>query len=131
MKRKKDTRAIPPTAFCEASLSASAAGPFRTPSRVVGSPHVAFLSKKREKERPGAFFNKHIKTKAPRSVCSAFCVFLRFLAPWGVCFDGGVDSVLYGMYTAIRHRVSPEFIGSRNFVPMTFTADENPLALGQ
>ena len=32
--------------------------------------------------------------------------------------------------TAIRHRVSPEFIGSRNFVPMAFTA-ESPLAQGQ
>ena len=32
--------------------------------------------------------------------------------------------------TAIRHRVSPEFIGSRNCVPMAFTA-ENPPAQGQ
>ena len=32
--------------------------------------------------------------------------------------------------TAIRHRVSPEFIGSRNGVPMAFTA-ESPLAQGQ
>ena len=32
--------------------------------------------------------------------------------------------------TAIRHRVSPEFIGSRNCVPMTFTA-EGPPAQGQ
>ena len=32
--------------------------------------------------------------------------------------------------TAIRHRVSPEFIGSRNCVPMAFTA-ESPPARGQ
>ena len=32
--------------------------------------------------------------------------------------------------TAIRHRVSPEFIGSRNCVPMAFTA-ESSLAQGQ
>ena len=32
--------------------------------------------------------------------------------------------------TAIRHRVSPEFIGSRNCVPMAFTA-ESPPAQGQ
>ena len=32
--------------------------------------------------------------------------------------------------TAIRHRVSPEFIGSRNCVPMAFTA-ESPTAQGQ
>ena len=31
---------------------------------------------------------------------------------------------------AIRHRVSPEFIGSRNYVPMAFTA-ESPPAQGQ
>ena len=34
------------------------------------------------------------------------------------------------METAIRHRVSPEFIGSRNCVPMAFTA-ESPPAQGQ
>ena len=32
--------------------------------------------------------------------------------------------------TAIRHRVSPEFIGSRNSVPMAFTA-VSPPAQGQ
>ena len=32
--------------------------------------------------------------------------------------------------TAIRHRVSPEFIGSRNCVPMAFSA-ESPPAQGQ
>ena len=33
-------------------------------------------------------------------------------------------------YTAIRHRVSPEFIGSYNLMPMTLTA-ESPSAQGQ
>ena len=28
--------------------------------------------------------------------------------------------------TAIRHRVSPEFIGARNCVPMAFTAESPP-----
>ena len=32
--------------------------------------------------------------------------------------------------TAIRHRVSPEFMGSRNYIPMAFTA-ESPPAQGQ
>ena len=32
--------------------------------------------------------------------------------------------------TAIRHRVSPEFIGSHNCIPMAFTA-ESPPAQGQ
>ena len=37
---------------------------------------------------------------------------------------------IYLIKTAIRHRVSPEFIGSRNCVPMAFTA-ESPPARGQ
>ena len=37
---------------------------------------------------------------------------------------------IYLFKTAIRHRVSPEFIGSRNCVPMVFTA-ETPPARGQ
>ena len=40
-------------------------------------------------------------------------------------FRGGVH-----YETAIRHRVSPEFIGSRNCVPMAFTA-KSPPAQGQ
>ena len=40
------------------------------------------------------------------------------------------DMLLYSFITAIRHRVSPEFIGSRNCVPMAFTA-ESPPAQGQ
>ena len=37
---------------------------------------------------------------------------------------------IYLFKTAIRHRVSAEFIGSRNWVPMAFTA-ESPPAQGQ
>ena len=37
-------------------------------------------------------------------------------------FRGGVHLFIL---TAIRHRVSPEFIGSRNCVPMAFTARES------
>ena len=37
---------------------------------------------------------------------------------------------IYSFITAIRHRVSPEFIRSRNCVPMAFTA-ESPPARGQ
>ena len=33
---------------------------------------------------------------------------------------------IYSFITAIRHRVSPEFIGSRNCVPMAFTAESPP-----
>ena len=42
-------------------------------------------------------------------------------------FRGGVH---YLFETAIRHRVSPELIGSRNYEPMAFTA-ESPPAQGQ
>ena len=42
-------------------------------------------------------------------------------------FRGGVHIFIY---TAIRHRASPEFIGSRNCVPMAFTA-KRPPAQGQ
>ena len=42
-------------------------------------------------------------------------------------FRGGVH---YLFKTTIRHRVSPEFIGSRNCPPMAFTA-ESPPAQGQ
>ena len=34
---------------------------------------------------------------------------------------------IYFFKTAIRHRVSPEFIGSRNCVPMAFTAESLPV----
>ena len=37
---------------------------------------------------------------------------------------------IYLFQTAIRHRVKPEFIGSRNCVPMAFTA-KSPPAQGQ
>ena len=37
---------------------------------------------------------------------------------------------IYFSKPAIRHRVSPEFIGARNCVPMAFTAESSP-AQGQ
>ena len=40
------------------------------------------------------------------------------------------DGVHLSIETAIRHRVSPEFIVSRNCVPMAFAA-ESPKAQGQ
>ena len=106
-------RAIPPTACCEASVSASAAGPFRTSSRVVGSPYGAFLTKKRENKTsggvcnvPGASFNKiKINQGAPGRLLR----FLRVLAPRGVCFDGGVYYVLYGTRRTVRTFVSSVF----------------------
>ena len=45
-------------------------------------------------------------------------------------FPSSAAASIYLFKTAIRHRASPEFIGSRNCVPMVFTA-ESPLAQGQ
>ena len=83
VQEKKNVRAIPPTACCEASLSASPAGPFRTPSRVVGSPYSLPLATSTKMHAPGRLLR-----------------FSRVLAPRGVCFDGGVYSVPYG-YTLL------------------------------
>ena len=45
-------------------------------------------------------------------------------------FPNSAAASIYLYKTAMRHRVSPEFIGSRNCVLMAFTA-ESPLAQGQ
>ena len=45
-------------------------------------------------------------------------------------FPSSAAASIYSFITAIRHRVSPEFIGSRNCVPMAFPA-ESPPARGQ
>ena len=113
MKRKKNTRAIPPTACCEASLSAWAAGPFRTPARVVGS------RKSAKKNAPGRFTIKR-KNQGARGVCSIFCVFLRFLAARGVCSRWGrllrssryFYSVLHGIFS--QSAFAPENLVSRD-----------------
>ena len=59
---------------------------------------------------------------------------LHTQAEFGAYFKGFLPSSaaasIYSFITAIRHRVSPEFIGSRNCVPMAFTA-ESPPARGQ
>ena len=65
-----------------------------------------------------------------RSMRVAYILRLNLVLTYGVPleFRGGFH--LFSFKTAIRHRVSPEFIGSRNCVPMAFTA-ESLLARGQ
>ena len=65
----------------------------------------------------------------PASACSFSILKLNVVLTHGISpeFRGGVHFLIS---TAIRHRVSPEFIGSRNSVPMGFTAESLP-ALGQ
>ena len=53
-----------------------------------------------------------------------WCLLMGFLP------SSAAASIYYLFKTAIRHRVSPEFIGSRKCVPMAFTA-ESPPAQGQ
>ena len=62
------------------------------------------------------------------SACSFSILRLNLVLTYGIPtkFRGGVH---YLYKTAVRHRVSPEFIGSRSCVPMAFTA-ENPPAQG-
>ena len=54
---------------------------------------------------------------------------LNLVLTYGIApeFRGGV---IYLFKTAVRHRISPEFFGSRNCVPMAFVA-ESPSAQGQ
>ena len=65
----------------------------------------------------------------PASACSFSMPRLNLVLTHGIPPDFR-GSVHLFCYTAIRHRVSPEFIGSRNFVPIAFTA-ESPPAQGQ
>ena len=58
----------------------------------------------------------HQLAHSPYSGC-VWCLLTEFLP-------------ISAVYTAIRHQASPKFIGSRNFVPMAFTA-ESPPAQGQ
>ena len=62
------------------------------------------------------------------SACSFFVLTLNLVLTHGIPTDvrGGVHI----HFSTTHHRVSPEFIGSRNCVPMAFTA-ESPLAQGQ
>ena len=70
-----------------------------------------------------------VRQSRPASACSSpysgwiWCLFMEFL-------PSSAAASIYSFITAIRHRVSPEFIVSRNWVPMEFTA-ESPPAQGQ
>ena len=52
---------------------------------------------------------------------------LNLVLTHGIPADVRGDVHLFIIRTAIRHWVSPEFIGSRNSVPMAFTADSPPV----
>ena len=63
----------------------------------------------------------------PRQPAHLSILRLNLVLTYGFLPSSAVASIYE---TAIRHRVSPEFIGSRNCVPMAFTA-ESPPAQGQ
>ena len=72
---------------------------------------------------------RRVRQSRPASVCSSpysgriWCLLTGFL-------PSSAAASIYLYKTAIRHRVSPEFVGSRNCVPVTFTAESRP-AQGQ
>ena len=57
--------------------------------------------------------------------CSFSILNLNLVLTYGIPSDfrGGVHLFIY---STIRHRVSPEFIGSRNCVPVAFTTESPP-----
>ena len=65
-----------------------------------------------------------VRSSRSASACSFSTLRLNLVLAHGIPLDfrGGVHFV----YTAIRHWVSPEFIGSRSCVPMAFTAESPP-----
>ena len=64
------------------------------------------------------------------AVASRVSLRISILKPYLVHFYGVVHDSRGGVHffiqTAIRHRVSSEFIGSRNCVPVAFTAESPP-----
>ena len=66
-----------------------------------------------------------VQPSRPASACSFSIPRLNLVLPHGIPpdFRGGAH---FFIYTAIRHRVSPELIGSRSCVPMAFTAESPP-----
>ena len=72
---------------------------------------------------------RRARQSRPASACSStysgwiWCILTGFL-------PSSAAGPIYLFRTAIRHRVTPEFIRSRNWVPMAFTA-ESPPARGQ
>ena len=73
---------------------------------------------------------RRVRQSRPASACSSlkypgwfWCLFTAFL-------PSSAAASIYLFKIAIRHWVSPEFIGLHNCVPMAFTA-ESPPTLGQ
>ena len=88
----------------------------------------------RENESMSPFAPKNLVSQHGSVVPSRVSLFISILRlnlvlTYGIPpdFRGGVH---FFIETAIRHRTSPEFIESRNCVPMAFTA-ESPPAQGQ
>ena len=72
------------------------------------------------------FWSRETGSVVPSRVSLLISIFrLNLVLTYGIPpdFRGGVHLFIK---TAIRHRVSPEFIGSRKWVQMAFTADSSP-----
>ena len=72
---------------------------------------------------------RQVRPSRPASACSFSILGLNLVLSHGFLPISATASI-YSFTTAIRHRVSPELIGSRNCVPMAFTAESLP-AQGQ
>ena len=72
---------------------------------------------------------RRVQPSRPVSACSFSILRLNLVLTHGIPLDfrGGVHLFIS---TAMRHRVSPESIGSRDCVPMAFSAESLP-AQGQ
>ena len=73
------------------------------------------------------FARDWVRPSRPASACSFFTLRLNLVLTREIhpTFRGGVHMQVYQL-PAIRHRVSPEFIGPRSCVPMEFTAESPP-----
>ena len=68
---------------------------------------------------------RRVQPSRPASACSFSILRPNLVLTHGISphFHGGIHRFIL---TAIFHRVSPEVVGSRNGVPMAFTAESPP-----
>ena len=72
---------------------------------------------------------RQVRPSRPASACSFFTLRLSLVLTRGRCLLAGFPHFprrRQFIYTANRHRVSPEFIISQNYVPMAFTVESPP-----
>ena len=95
----------------------------------VASPARGQLNRKNEFPCPRSclrIWSRETGSAVPSRVSRLISILkLNLVLTYGILPSSAAASI-YSFITAIRHRVSPEFIGSRNRVPMAFTAESLP-----